>query len=450
MTVRRGRGALAWLPVLCLLLISLASPGHSAPTIAGSLTVTPNEFYGGEALTFKGQLGTSGTRTIWLEFNMNRPGDLWTRIDGFTTSTKADGSFEFTHPARSALNISLRVGANGTATPFETLNAHDQELAVSVVPDDAGLGATLLHPSRYRTYTRYAAVAGESMLIRVDTSPMGTPILFGRTVTLQRRINGNKWLTIGTDTVDHAGFAEFQFTLPASGLNVYRAVQERWTDGGAQVGWFPSFPTFVDLLHRPAPIDLLSIPGTGPITLNLSWTLPSDPEVDRVWVAWKPGNTAPTTLQDATQKISLPGVATAYTAGSLEPSTHYSFAVFTRTSDGVLSARTIVTDKTDPPPIPDPVTNLVLSSKSDTHVTLGWNPTSGLGVNGVVITRVDGNGPAAAPGSGAPQWNLGPTVSTFTDNIVQPSTTYTYGVYMRNKWGVYSPAESITVTTEAP
>ncbi|HET7736531.1 MAG TPA: fibronectin type III domain-containing protein [Nocardioidaceae bacterium] len=451
MTDRRGRRArrlAGWLPVVSLLLVVLASPVQSAPVVAGSLEITPKQFYGGQALTFTGSLGSAGTRTIWLEYHMNRAGDSWTRVEEFSTSTKADGSFEFTHPARSALNISLRVASSSSVTPFVTLNAHEQELVLSMVPADASLTDQLLHPARYRPYIRYAVVADEPMVIKVDTVIDGGPIIFGRTITLQRRVSGNQWQTVGTDTVDHAGFAEFPVTVLTPGVQVYRARAERWTAGGDQLAWYPSFPTYVDVLHRPAPVGALAVTATSPVSLQLGWASPGDPAVDKVWVAWAQGSTAPPSLKAATSKVALSGAATSYTLSGLTPNTRYSFAVFTRTADGVLSQRVEVSEKTDPPPTPAPVTSLSVTGKTATSVTLGWTPTSGLGVDAVIITRVAGNGPAAAPGSN-PTWTLGAHATTFTDTTAQPSTQYTYGVYMRNQWGNYSPVESVTVTTEA-
>ena len=213
---------LGWLPVVCLLLVVFAAPVQSAPVVAGSLNITPNQFYGGQALTFTGTMGSAGTRTVWLEYHMNRVGDSWTRVEEFSTTTKADGSFSFTHPARSALNISLRVASSSTVTPFVTLNAHEQEVVLSMVPDDTTLTDQLLHPSRYRPYIRYAAVADEPMLIRVDTVIDGGPVILGRTITLQRRVNGNQWQTVAGPTVSlAAGLNTVSVTAPAGGGGWY-------------------------------------------------------------------------------------------------------------------------------------------------------------------------------------------------------------------------------------
>ncbi|HQR25587.1 MAG TPA: hypothetical protein PLP61_00995 [Nocardioides sp.] len=248
MQVRRARAALlAWLPVLALAaLLFVSPPPSSAKRVAGSLDLAPNQFYGGQGVTFKGGLGSAGSQTIWLEYNMNRPGDAWTRIEGFTTSTDANGQFDFTYPARSMLNISLRVSSAGIATPAVKSQADDQELALSVVPSDS----RVLRVFGSREYLRYPAVAGQSFVVKVDTSPKGTPVLVGRTVTLQERLDNGQWQSVGTDTVDRDGFAQFQRTVSSAGEVVYRARAEDWTAGGSEIGWFPSYPTYVEV-HRP-------------------------------------------------------------------------------------------------------------------------------------------------------------------------------------------------------
>jgi len=213
-------------------------PSVSAKTIAGSLDVTPRNFYAGQAVTFEGELGSPGRRQIWLEFHMNRPGDAWTRIDASTTYSADDGSFSFRYPARGMLNISMRVASSEIATPSVLFQAHDQELVISV--ENAA-------PGTFKEYLRYRAVAGRPFVVLVDTSPVDSPILVGRVITLQRRV-GDGWQDVGTASVDNQGIADFELMVPDPGQVVYRARAEAWTADGSTVGWFPSFPTTVDVV----------------------------------------------------------------------------------------------------------------------------------------------------------------------------------------------------------
>jgi len=237
--VRLPRAVLAWLPVLCLLMWLFVPQGVSAKTIAGSLDVTPRAFYAGQSVTFEGDLGSAGRRQIWLEFHMNRPGDDWTKIEASTTYSAEDGTFSFRFPARGMLNISMRVASSQVATPSVLFQAHDQELALSVE------GA---QPGTFQEYVRYRATAGRPFVLLVDTSPEDSPILVGRTVTLQQRVGTRTWQDVGTSSVDAQGVADFELSVASPGRVVYRARAEAWTADGSTVGWFPSFPTTVEVV----------------------------------------------------------------------------------------------------------------------------------------------------------------------------------------------------------
>ncbi|HET7690476.1 MAG TPA: hypothetical protein VFK41_08865 [Nocardioidaceae bacterium] len=246
-----------WLSVLLPLLLALslsASPAHSARRVAGDLTLSPTEFYGGQAVTFSGTLATSGTRKIWLEFHMNRPGDEWTRIPGFTTYTRSDGSFRFTQPARGMLNIILRVASRTVATPGVVSRAEDQEVAVSVTLTDQ-LFDLLLGSDLQQDYVRYAAVVSVPYVVQVDTSPVDSPVLPGRRVTLQKQVASDRWQTISSGITNSQGVARFAQVVTQPGTVTYRARLESWTEQGSRIGWFPSFPTTVDVMSV---TDLLS------------------------------------------------------------------------------------------------------------------------------------------------------------------------------------------------
>ena len=85
--------------------------GSRVAARAGSLTFSPQSYVGGQALTFSGSLGRSGVRRITLQQHMNRPGDSWFAVRGFSGTTAADGSFSFSFPAPAMGGIRFRVAA---------------------------------------------------------------------------------------------------------------------------------------------------------------------------------------------------------------------------------------------------------------------------------------------------------------------------------------------------
>ncbi|MEJ7794205.1 MAG: hypothetical protein WKF50_01530 [Nocardioides sp.] len=214
----------------------IASPGASNAAGA-SLQATPGSGYvGGQAMHFTGNIGQTGTRKIQMQFHMNRPGDEWSPVEGFASSTQADGAFDFTFQAPSMFGIRYRVVSGSLATDPVTFNAQSQDLT--------------LEPGT-------PPIAGLPFVIEVDTTPND---LFrrpetrelvpypGRELTLQKRLDDGSWEPEGSTQVDQDGMGYFRnVTVSESGTVVYRVIQEDWTQDGNRIGWFPSFPTYVDV-----------------------------------------------------------------------------------------------------------------------------------------------------------------------------------------------------------
>ena len=220
------------LAVAGLLCVAPASPGSSSAQQAASLSVTPRVYVGGQAITYQGNLGVRGTRNIHLQFNMGAR-KTWTDLPGTRATTKADGSFSFRHPALSMFGIRVRVAGGGTATPAFTLDARSQDLVLDA-------------PAQVN--------AGETFTIRVDTTPtlprrpdLPPPVFQGRDLTLQQRVNRDSWKTLSTTVTDSSGNGQFDVTAANTSPAVYRVRQEDWTKDGSRIGWFPSFPTYVQV-----------------------------------------------------------------------------------------------------------------------------------------------------------------------------------------------------------
>ena len=234
-SITRLRSALC-LPLVGLLMVTLAPSGHTAMLAPASLRVSPGSGYvGGQALTFEGNIGKSGRNRISLQFHMNRPGDSWVRVAGFSDRTAGNGDFRFEHPAPSNFGTSFRVVSGRAATPRWTFEAKSQDLTVEVVGGEA--------------------VADEPFELRVDTTPtlrrrpdtIGLQPFPGRELTLQARIDGDSWRTLDTTQVKGDGLGFFTVTEADPGTVVYRVRQEDWTVGASDIGWFPSFPLYVDV-----------------------------------------------------------------------------------------------------------------------------------------------------------------------------------------------------------
>lgn len=253
-----------------LVLVLLAPPGSTAQQRAASLTVSPGVYVGGQRLTFEGNIGRTGVRRIHLQAHLGRAGDRWEDIQGFSTRTQRDGSFRFGYPAPGMFNISYRVVSGRSATPGWRFNARSQDLVLDVRSLAPDLGEDVV-------------VAGMPFQIDVDTTPtlvgrpdLPPPPIPGRELTLQQRVDGDQWLTLDTATTDQDGNGTFDVTAADPGTVVYRVREEDWTAGGNQIGWYPSFPTYVQVLPGlPAPTD----PATGGATRATAVAAPRSPIV---------------------------------------------------------------------------------------------------------------------------------------------------------------------------
>jgi hypothetical protein len=233
----RVRAALG-VAIVSLMVVALAPPGLSAAQQRASLRITPGVYVGGQALTFTGNIGRSGVQRIRVQTHQGGPGDSWTEPEGgFSAWTNRDGSFKFRYPAPSMFGLRVRVASARAATPGQAVNARSQDLVLRA-------------PEQVRP--------GDSFAIEVDTTPvlprrpdLPGPAFPGRTLTLQQRV-GNDWQNIDwknrdTATTDGQGEGSFNVTAGAPGTVVYRVRQENYTANGNEIGWFPSFPTYVQV-----------------------------------------------------------------------------------------------------------------------------------------------------------------------------------------------------------
>lgn len=246
----RLRAALC-LPIVAMFLVATAPPAQTAAAQKASLDVSPRVYVGGQRLTFDGNIGKAGKRRVHVQTHMARPGDSWVDLEGSGAMTDANGNFKFNQRAPSMFGIKLRVVSGGTATPAFVSDARSQDLTLRAISGVPGMEDNQV-------------LVEVPFEIRVDTTPTITrrpdlppPAFPGRELTLQQRVNGNEWDTLDTTTTNQNGVGSFDVSALETGNVVYRVRQENYTDGGNEIGWFPSFPTYVRVLPDVGP------PGGG-------------------------------------------------------------------------------------------------------------------------------------------------------------------------------------------
>jgi hypothetical protein len=338
--MKRGhtRTVACWLPVLGIALALLLAPSSSNGAASDtSLRVTPGSgSYGGQRVTWTGSVGVAGVQQVHLQRRGN-PTAAWADVRESTFRTAADGSFSFDFPAPAMNGVYFRVVGETGATPAYLFKTVQQDADVSVteatpLPSDVAL-------------PRGFAVIGEPFSIAVDTARGAAgqtkPVLVGRRATLQFRGDGG-WEDLAAGALTTDGTVTFGPYGPGAAPQVagfYRVVLADWTEDGDRVGWIPSLPLYLRLVHRPQPVaTLVAVPTAHDV--KLTWSLPVDPERAQIVVARRKGRDSedPTAAKPANIVATLPGTAGVFVDSDVDAQATYKYAVYTVSADGVYSA----------------------------------------------------------------------------------------------------------------
>ena len=134
MTKRRLMPAvLCWLPLVGLVVVLFVAPSSSGAAGDPSLRVTPGSgSYGGQSVTWSGNIGLPGAQSIHLQ-RRGTPTSDWADVPDSTFRTESDGSFQFQFPAPAMNAVYFRVvGANGSTPAYQFKTKHqDADLTVA-------------------------------------------------------------------------------------------------------------------------------------------------------------------------------------------------------------------------------------------------------------------------------------------------------------------------------
>lgn len=303
-----------------------------------TLNVSPGaNSYGGQQVTFSGDMG-SGQHRIFLQRRGN-PSAAWANVidprngKTFSRLTNRDGTFRFVFPAPAMNYVYFRLHSRTADTPAHLFKSKHQDADISVA--EASPAEVPL--------PRGFAVVGESFRLAVDTADHDRygkptkPILAGRKVILQVRQPSGEWQDAGeTASVGRDGklvYAQQQRRSSTKTPEVYRVILDDWTGNGDRVGWFPSLPFHLTVVDRPDPVRKLVVAAPTSTQVKLSWDLPAV-AVDKIVVARRAGPGDPPTAPRQVVK-ELPGTATSWTDGYVNPNTLYQYAVYTISRDGI-------------------------------------------------------------------------------------------------------------------
>lgn len=204
-----------------------------ADAAPASLTISPgpHQIIGGMRLTLTGNVGAKGRRAVVVEQHMGRVGDSWKVRPESRGRTRANGSFTLHLKANAMWGFRYRVRAGKHVTPAVTTYAKAQDVIVAQTsPGVVGEPLEFLADTVGRGYTGYRELP--------------SPVLEGRTLTLQRRVSPTVWEDVTTASVGPDGLATLRTTHRRAG-DVYRVRAEDWRRNGDDLGWTASYPHLV-------------------------------------------------------------------------------------------------------------------------------------------------------------------------------------------------------------
>lgn len=205
----------------------------------------------------------------------------------------------------------------------------------------------------------------------------------------------------------------------------------------------PAGPSPSDTTAPASPTNALAVPDAG--SINLSWTNPTDPDLDRIVVRKAQGDTAPAGPTDGQPVGLASATATSVTVADLPEKTTFSFAVFAQdvagnTSPG-LSVSATTLDKT----APGPVSGLT-ATPDETSVALSWSNPADADLDRIVVRRVAGASAPATPTDGTGVGLASLKATSVTDSGLSEKSRYSYAVFALDAAGNFSRV-AVTTTT---
>ena len=269
-----------------------------------------------------------------------------------------------------------------------------------------------------------------------DTTPPSAPSNFTAAATSQSQINLS-W-GAATDNIGVTGY-----TVSRNGVQVGTTTATSFADTGLAAGTTYNYTVTANdaasNVSMPATTSgtTQSLPAlTAPA--NVQAAAVSESEIDLSWGA-SSGASTYSILRNGSPLVS--GLtSTTYNDTHLTANTTYSYNVVATDAAGNTASSATVQATTLPAPVPPSApTNVVATANSATQVGLSWTAATA-GTAAISSYAISRGGSVVA--------TIPATSTSYTDNNLSPSTTYTYAVTATDASGLSSPASSVaTVTT---
>jgi hypothetical protein len=197
----------------------------------------------------------------------------------------------------------------------------------------------------------------------------------------------------------------------------------------------------------PEPVTDPTVESATQTTLTLGWHNPASPGFSGVMIRRATGTVPPASASAGVLVANETATDASFMDTGLTAGGTYSYSLFGQ-AGGHYATPATITGTTDgaPPPPPDPVTDMAVSS-SDLTAHLTWTDPSG--VSSIMIRRADGTSAPTTVNDGTFVADASASTSSYDDDGLTANQTYSYSVFTRNDAGVYSTPASGTTTVPA-
>ncbi|HYL65699.1 MAG TPA: fibronectin type III domain-containing protein [Nitrosopumilaceae archaeon] len=300
-------------------------------------------------------------------------------------------------------------------------------------------------PSPPTNLVANAVSSSEIDLSWAAPSNLGGLILSG--YQIERSANGGiSWSTIVPNTGSTAT------TYSDTGLNpstsyMYRvsAINAVGTSSPSNTA---SATTKAPPATAPQPPTSLTATGISSSQINLSWTAPSNNGGSAI-TGYKIERSTDSGTTWSTVQSNTANTATTYSDTGLAATTTYTYRVSAINSVGTSSPSNTASATTGTTSTaPQPPTGLTATAASSSQINLSWTAPANNGGSAITGYKIERSTDSGTTWSTVIA-NTGSTATTYSDNGLAASTTYTYRVSAINSVGASPPSNTASATTSS-
>ena len=429
-------------------------------------------------VTGRGGVPPSGVAAVVMNVTVTAPtrsGHITAYPDGTSLPTASNLNFVAGQTVPNL--VTVKVGSNGKVALRNTSSGTVQLVAdvagyyLAGTPSAAGAFVSLA-PARLmdsRVGNGASGPVGKSGTVRLQVTGRGgvppsgvAAVVMNVTVTAPTRSGHITAYPDGTSlpTASNLNFVAGQ-TVPnlvtvkvgSNGKVALRNTSSGTVQLVADVaGYYLAGPPSAPDVTAPGQVSALAVTATSSTSVSLSWSNPSDSDLEGVMVRRAVGETEPASPSAGTLVADVAKGTTALTDTGLASGTQYSYAFFAHDAvpnfaGGV--SMTVKTAEAADTTAPGPVSGVAVTGTTSTSVSLSWSAPSDVDTEGVMVRRAAGSTPPATASSGTLVKDVPKGTTALTDTGLSPDTGYSYALFAHDAVPNYASGATIGANTES-